>query len=158
MMLESKKFQAFLFRVAFLMLIIPTISFLGPMLETKFLPVSVDVKIYRIEPVMREGREWSKFWVTSNKIRQCRVMAVGWFREQMGRKYPVQIDYSLARNGGGNNTRTRPLGVFYSGPYIIDIPPDRLKEEGVARVEYECHILWVTYDNYYPEQDFIDDR
>lgn len=117
-----------------------------PQLETRYFPVVTKLQIDLIEPAA-EGR--SAVYVSFAKLRGCEYIGMAWF-EQTSSVDKDRVTLELYRAPGDITTPSRPVGRQSSGPWVVDIPPDRLRADSIVEVTHRCHPFWSTVTQFYP--------
>lgn len=119
-------------------------SIIGPKLETRLFPVYSKFKIYSIK-ALPDGESEVVFSYT--KLRSCAPAGVTWFVGEPGAAFR-QVDLVSLRPT--NPPVNRPLGANISVPYVVDVAPEVLRDQGFASIYSNCHPFWITQSIIYP--------
>lgn len=132
------------------------IFFAGPWIETKFFPVVDTLSISDLRPGDDPGT--SRFIASFNKLRNCEYIGLGWYDDATQER----INTLLLRTDKSDTVVTRPPGYTRTGPWIIALPPDRIrppfgwwaKPKGWvgshALLFHRCNPFWVSTTDFYP--------
>lgn len=115
--------------------------FIGPAIETRFLPVYSRFEVESAEPV--EGGTLVSFRFT--KYRTCEARGWAWYIGEFG-AVSRQVEISPAQA----ISRNRPLGESVSSPYIMAASPDEIRTQMHAEIYSDCGLPWYTRSVVYP--------
>ena len=117
-----------------------------PMLETRYKPVVSKLAIGKVEPAS-DGR--SIVYAAFNKLRQCEYIGIAWYQRQSDGSLE-RVPLELLRRPGDISSPNRPLGRAQSGPWIVSIPVNQLRQSSVVELTHRCHPFWTSVTQFYP--------
>lgn len=123
-----------------------TIYTLGPEIETRFFPVVSKLTIERMEPV---NERTTSVYAYFNKLRNCDYLGIAWYHGQRNTGFE-RVPLILMRAAGDDSSPNRPVGAQRSGPWVVSIPMDQVRDNSFVQLTHQCHPFWPTTTEFYP--------
>ena len=118
-----------------------------PKMESRYWPVTSPLEITRVEPATG-GR--SIVYATFEKKRQCDYVGIAWGERQADGSVD-RVAIELLRQPGDVGSPNRPVGKQSSGPWVIGIAPDFIRQLSVVELYHRCHPFWTSVTPFYPK-------
>jgi len=120
---------------------------IGPKVETTYFPVVSKLEILS----MTAGSEPGTTVITTafDKFRTCDYLGLAWYRGKQDTVFE-RVSVVLQRKTGDTSSPNRPTGRQTSGPWIIGMPIEEIKQNSFAQLFHRCHPFWTTITEFYP--------
>ena len=121
----------------------PALVAVGSAYEGRLFPVVAKLEIISI--AQAEGDQ-SSIFVRFKKRRDCKYLGISWYNKTGETLRRVTVD--LKPNRGSD--ATRPVGQHVAGPWVVDMPPENIRERSYVVLTHQCHPLYITTTIIYP--------
>lgn len=118
---------------------------IGPTIETSYFPVVDRLNLLSVEEVVGDR---ARIFAEFNKLRDCEFIGIAWYKGKRDGNFE-RVPVTLMRMPGDNSSPTRPLGLQRSGPWVIGMTPDDLRNNSFADLFHKCHPFWTTRTEFY---------
>lgn len=122
---------------------LPLLNSVGAEFEGKYFPVVSKFEITKIETT---SENQSFVWLHFEKLRNCKYIGMTWQRKTASGYIRVAVDTKPTLG----SPQTRPLGKAEVGPWLVDMPPEDIREQVRITLLHACGLFYQTQTEVYP--------
>ena len=123
------------------------IFIVGPAVETRWFPVVSKLRVTKVLAGDEPGT--SVVYAEFTKLRNCEYVGISWFRGVPDGEFE-RVPVILLRKDGDTSSPNRPLCVQKSGPWVVGVPPEELRQNSFARLSHKCFPFWTSTTDFWP--------
>lgn len=119
----------------------------GPKVEGRIFPVvgKLHITAMSYDPIEKR----TVLQVEFNKIRDCEYLGLAWFVRLSTDSFE-RVPVEIRRASTDKSSPNRPTGLQRSGPWLVNLDPETLKNRSFALLSHRCNPFWVTTTEFYP--------
>jgi hypothetical protein len=129
---------------AFALVLFPLVSQIGAAYEGRLWPVVTGFEIIEVTPGPTPLD--STIYVHFDKQRNCEYVGISWDWKSGG----TYVRVPVILNPPVGSAATRPLGKADAGPWVVQIPPEKIRGSSRVTLNHRCSLLYITQTEVYP--------